>query len=120
MFYRLMADFIVLVHFGFVLFVIFGGLLVLKWRRLIWIHLPCVLWSVLNEFFGWLCPLTPLENWLREAEDGAGYQTSFVEHYIVPILYPEALTREIQIILGLTVVAVNMGIYGWLWCRREK
>ncbi len=120
MFYQCLAVFVVLVHFAFVLFVIVGGLLVLKWRRVIWIHLPCVLWGALNEFFGWVCPLTPLENWLREAGGGAAYQTSFVEHYILPILYPAVLTREMQIILGLTVVVVNVAIYGWLGYRSKR
>ena len=120
MIYQYLADFVVLVHFAFVLFVIVGGLLVLKWRRLIWIHLPCVLWGSLNEFFGWVCPLTPLENWLREAGGRAGYRTSFIEHYILPILYPAALTREMQIILGLTVVVVNVAIYGWLGYRNKR
>ena len=120
MFYRLLADGVVGAHFVFVLFIIFGGLLVMYWRRVIWIHLPCVVWGALNEFFGWMCPLTPLENWLRETGGKAGYQTSFVEHYILPILYPAALTREIQIILGLTVISVNMGIYGWLLYNRKK
>jgi len=120
MFYRLLADGVMGIHFAFVLFVIFGGLLVLKRRGLIWIHLPCVLWGALNEFFGWVCPLTPLENWLRETGGKTGYQTSFVERHILPILYPVTLTREVQIILGLTVVVVNLGIYGWLWCRRKR
>ncbi len=120
MIYECLADFVVLVHFAFVLFVIVGGLLALKWRRVIWIHLPCVLWGALNEFFGWICPLTPLENWLREAGGRAGYQASFVEHYILPILYPAALTRAMQIILGLKVVAVNVMIYGWLGYRSKR
>jgi hypothetical protein len=118
--YHHLAEFVVLVHFVFVLFVIFGALFVLKRRRLVWVHLPCVLWGALNEFFGWVCPLTPLENWLREAGGRTGYPTSFVEHYLLPILYPAALTREVQIILGMMVVAVNMGIYGWLGCRRKR
>lgn len=120
MYYRLLADVVVGVHFAFVLFIIFGGLLAVRWRRWIWIHLPCVVWGALNEFFGWVCPLTPLENWLRQAGGKAGYQPPFVEHYILPILYPAALTREIQIILGMTVVVVNMGLYGWLWSSRKR
>lgn len=120
MYYRLLADVVVGVHFAFVLFIIFGGLLAVRWRRWIWIHLPCVVWGALNEFFGWVCPLTPLENWLRQAGGKAGYQTTFVEHYILPILYPAELTREIQIILGMTVVVVNMGLYGWLWSSRKR
>ena len=120
MFYRHLADGVVGAHFAFVLFIIFGGLLVVYWRRVIWIHLPCVVWGALNEFFGWMCPLTPLENWLREAGGKGAYQTSFVEHCIFPTLYPVTLTREVQIILGLTVVVVNLGIYGWLWCRRKR
>jgi hypothetical protein len=120
MFYGPLADGVVVGHFAFVLFIIFGGLIVFRWRRWVWIHLPCVLWGALNEFFGWVCPLTPLENWLRETGGKAGYQTSFVEHYILPILYPATLTREVQIILGLMVLAVNVGIYGWIWRRRKR
>ena len=97
----LFADLIVAIHFGFILFVIFGGLLVLKWPKLIWLHLPAAIWGALIEFAGWICPLTFLENRLRSAH-GGGYASGFVEHYILPIIYPAGLTREIQI--GLAII----------------
>ena len=109
-----MADLIVLIHFSFILFVIFGGLLVMKWRRLIWLHLPAAVWGALIEFFGWFCPLTTLENQLRRNNGGEGYSIGFIEHYIIPIMYPEELTRDIQIILGVAVIAINLVIYRFI------
>jgi len=105
------ADLIVLIHFCFILFVIFGGLLVLKWRKIIWLHLPAAVWGTLIEFFGWICPLTILENQLRLDNNGGAYTTGFIEHYIIPLIYPEGLTPEIQIILGIAVIVVNLFIY---------
>jgi hypothetical protein len=96
-------------------------LLVLRWRRIAWFHLPAAVWAALIEFQGWICPLTPLENWLRARGGGTGYETGFVEHYIIPVLYPAGLTRELQIILGLVVAGVNLAIYGWLlWRWRQR
>ena len=120
MFYGAMADMVVGVHFAFVLFVVLGGLFVLRWKRLAWIHVPCVLWGALIEFWGWICPLTPLENWLRRSGGEAGYPTPFVEHYILPILYPIELTPGFQVVLGLIVIGINVGVYGWLWSRARK
>ena len=97
MLYRIVADLVVALHFAFVLFVVFGGVLVLKWKRSALVHIPAALWGVVIEFAGWVCPLTPLENWLREKGGAAGYRGSFVEHYLEPLLYPAALTRELQI-----------------------
>jgi hypothetical protein len=88
--YRTLADLTVLLHFGFVLFVVVGGLLVLRWPRLRWMHLPAAVWGVLIEFFGWICPLTPLENHLRDLRGQSGYAGGFIDHYIVSVLYPEA------------------------------
>ena len=105
------ADLIVLIHFCFILFVIFGGLLVLKWRKIIWLHLPAAVWGTLIEFFGWICPLTVLENQFRLDNNGGAYTTGFIEHYIIPLIYPEGLTPEIQIILGVVVIVVNLFIY---------
>ena len=119
-FYGVLADIVVGIHFAFVLFVILGGLFVLRWKRWAWIHIPCVFWGALNEFWGCMCPLTPLENWLRQSGGEAGYSTSFVEHYILPILYPTELTRGLQVVLGLVVIAINAGVYGWLWFRARK
>ena len=93
---QLAADAILLVHFGFVLFVVLGGLLVWKWRRLAWLHLPAVLWGALIEFSGWICPLTPLENRLRGGVEGGGYPGSFIERYLLPVIYPTELTRELE------------------------
>jgi hypothetical protein len=115
MFYRLGADLVFLLHFSFVLFVVFGGLLLIKWPRLIWLHLPAVAWGVFVEFSGWICPLTPLENWLRAQAGAATHTRDFIVRHLSSILYPDALTHEIQLILGATLLAVNLAIYGWLW-----
>lgn len=120
MFYRLLADLVVFLHFGFVLFAVFGGLFVIKWTRIAWIHLPSAIWAVLIECMGWICPLTPLEIWLRELGGELGYRTGFIEHYILPLLYPAHLTRRLQIILGLGVLSINALIYGYLLYRRKK
>ena len=113
MLYRILADVVVWVHFAFILFVIFGGFLVLRWIAVFWFHVPAAIWGALIESAGWICPLTPLENLLRMKGGAAGYQSGFVEHYILPIIYPEALTRSVQIIFGLSVVILNISIYGW-------
>ena len=119
MLYRLGADLVVILNFGFVLFVLLGGLLLVKWPRLAWVHLPAAIWGAFVEFSGWICPLTPLENWLRTQAGEAGYAGDFVAQYLSAILYPEALTHELQLILGAIVVAVNLAIYGWLWSARR-
>ena len=105
------ADLVVLIHFCFILFVIFGGFLVIKGRKLIWLHLPAAVWGALIEFFGWVCPLTVVENRLRQANDGGTYSTGFIEHYIIPLIYPAGLTPDIQLILGTIVVVVNFFAY---------
>ena len=97
MIYRLTADLVVLIHLAFILFASLGGLLVLKYRRAALLHLPALIWAVLISLFGWVCPLTPLENWLRKSGGLLGYDTSFIEHYILPVIYPGELTRKIQI-----------------------
>lgn len=117
MHYRVLADIVVLIHLGFIVFAVFGGLLVLRWRRLAWIHVPAVLWGVLIEFWGWLCPLTPVENRLRNAGGAAGYEAGFVEHYLVPVIYPSSLTQGLQIGLGLALLTFNLCIYVWVWRR---
>jgi uncharacterized protein with PQ loop repeat len=109
---RIAADFLVLLHFSFIVFVLLGGLLVLKWRWLAYLHLPCAIWGVLIEFFGWICPLTPLENHFREKAGQTGYSGGFMEHYLLPLIYPVNLTHDLQIILGLLVLIVNLAIYG--------
>jgi Protein of Unknown function (DUF2784) len=116
--YGILADATVLVHLAFILFVVFGGLLALRWRGLIWLHLPAALWGAVVEFAGCICPLTPLENRFRLAAGAPTYDRSFIEHYLLPIIYPAGLTREAQFVLGLTVVALNLAVYGVLWRRR--
>jgi hypothetical protein len=117
MWYSWLADLILCMHAGFVLFVICGGLLVLRWRRIAWLHLPAATWGAIVEFSGWVCPLTPLENWLREQAGEPGYRSGFVAHYLLPILYPDGLTRDVQLMLGTVVLAINVSVYGWLWRR---
>jgi len=114
------ADLVVAIHFTFVLFVILGGLLVLRWPRLAYLHLPAATWGVLIEFAGWVCPLTPLEQSLRLKAGEQGYSGSFIEHYVLPLLYPSALTRTIQLVLGCLVLGLNLGIYGYLLYRRAE
>jgi hypothetical protein len=113
-YYSILADLVVGVHFLFVLFVIFGGVLVVKWRRIAWLHVSAAVWGALIEFSGWVCPLTPLENWFRENAGKETYRFDFVAHYLWPLLYPEGLTRRVQIILGVLVVGLNLAIYTWV------
>jgi hypothetical protein len=114
MLYRLLADGVLLLHGAFVAFVVLGALLVLRWPRAAWLHLPAVLWGVGIEFAGGICPLTPLENHWRRLAGEQGFTGGFVEHYVLPTLYPEGLTREVQVGLGLLVLALNLGIYAWI------
>jgi hypothetical protein len=119
MLYRVLADLVVVLHIGFVLFVIVGGFMVHRWPRLAWVHIPVAVWGALIELVGWVCPLTPLENHLRRLGGEAGYPGGFVEHYLLPILYPHALTREVQLVLGLAVVGINALAYGMLLKKRK-
>ncbi len=120
MIYRALADLVLVVHLAFVLFVVLGGLLVLRWPRLAWLHVPAAVWGVLIEYTGWICPLTPLENSLRERGGGAGYSGGFLEHYIQPVLYPAGLTRGTQIVLGSLALLVNLTAYGVVVARRGR
>lgn len=120
MLYRILADAVVVVHALFVVFVVLGALAVLRWPRLAWLHLPAAAWGALIEFGGWICPLTPLEKHLRLRAGEAAYEGGFIEHYLLPILYPPGLTRSAQIILGLLVVAINLAVYGALLRRRTR
>lgn len=115
MLYRLLADSVVVLHLGFVLFVIFGGLLTLRWHKIVWVHIPAVLWATLVEINHWICPLTPLEFWLHQKAGDEGYQGDFLIHYIFPLLYPENLTLPTQTALGLFVFTINVGLYGWIF-----
>jgi hypothetical protein len=118
--YRALADLVLVVHLAFVLFVVLGGLLVLRWPRLAWLHVPAAVWGVLIEYTGWICPLTPLENSLRERGGGAGYSGGFIEHYIQSVLYPAGLTRGTQIVLGSLALLVNLTAYGVVVARRGR
>lgn len=115
---QLAADLVVLLHFSFILFVVFGGLLIFKWRWLAWLHLPAAAWGAFIEISGGICPLTPLENKLRAA-NGDVYSGDFIDHYIMPVIYPSDLTHQMQIILGIAVLILNGIIYG-LWLTRKK
>jgi hypothetical protein len=118
MIYHLLANLVLILHVAFVAFVVFGALLVARWRRLIWIHLLAVAWGVLVEFAGIICPLTPLEVGLRRLGGESGYEGGFIDHYVTALLYPTGLTRNIQIWLGLAALLLNVLIYGWLLARR--
>ena len=114
-----LADIVLVVHLLFIIFVLFGGLIVLKWHKVIWAHIPCVIWGVLIEIFGWVCPLTYLENYFREIGNANYYESSFIQHYLLPIIYPPGLTIDIQILLGVFVIMINLVIYYVVW-RHQK
>jgi hypothetical protein len=115
----LLADLVVVIHLAFVLFVVLGGLLVLRWPWIGYLHIPSAVWGAWIELAGWVCPLTPLEKALRARAGGAGYQGDFVEHYLLPILYPSGLTRGVQVALGCLVLGLNLAIYAALLRRRR-
>jgi len=111
MLYGLLADLVLVAHLAFVGFVVFGGFLVLRWRRLAWIHVPVALWGAAIVVTGFTCPLTPLENRLQQLGGRAGYQGGFIEHYVTAVLYPDGLTRQAQLVLGAAVLALNLIVY---------
>ena len=117
--YRAAADAILVSHLAFVLFVVFGALLLLRWPRLAWLHIPAVVWAAFIEFSGTICPLTPLEVALRQRAGQAGYGGGFVDHYVVSLLYPEGLTQNTQAMLGAVLVAINAAIYIVAFRRRR-
>jgi Protein of Unknown function (DUF2784) len=117
MIYRLAADGLLLLHLMFIAFVMAGGLMV-RWKpALVWIHAPAAIWGMLIELIGWTCPLTPLENDFRELSGEQGYEGGFIEHYLLPLIYPDWLTIKTQYVLGGLVLALNAAIYFWLWGR---
>ncbi len=111
MLYQVAATAIAILHLAFILFVIFGGFLVVRWPRLAWIHLPAAVWGVLIEWLSWYCPLTTWENILLQRAGRAGYSSGFVAHYIMPVIYPAGLTRGHEIAIGAFVLVLNAGIY---------
>lgn len=120
MFYRALADVVLVLHLAFLLFVVAGGFLVLRWPRLAWLHVPAAVWGVLIEFTGWICPLTPLEQQLRLRAGDLGYRGGFIDHYITSWLYPAGLTRTTQFFLGIGVLVLNLVVYGVLLRRMRS
>ncbi|HWB43539.1 MAG TPA: DUF2784 domain-containing protein [Gemmatimonadales bacterium] len=118
--YRVLADLVVGLHALFVVFVVAGGLLALRWPWVAAAHLPAAVWGALIEFQGGICPLTPLEKSLRAAAGQTGYDGGFIEHYVLPVLYPAGLTRGVQLVLGSLVIVVNLVVYGLLIRRRGR
>lgn len=119
-FYLLLADAVLLAHLLFILFALLGGLLLLRWRRLAWLHVPAMAWAVLVEWNGWICPLTPLENQLLMLGGADTYQEGFIARYLLPLLYPQQLTVSIQMVLAGVVVLFNLVIYGLVFYSRRK
>jgi hypothetical protein len=111
------ADLLVILHLLFIIFVLLGGLLVARWRWVALLHIPAAIWGTLIEYQGWICPLTPVEQQLRQAAGETGYEGGFVEHYILPIIYPDFLSREIQIGMGTVVIICNLLVYAWVVYR---
>ncbi len=120
MIYRALADLALALHLAFILFVVFGGLLALRWRWIVWVHVPTALWGVLITTVGWICPLTPIENHFRRLGGQAGYSESFIERYLVSLIYPGRLTRTGFVVLGLLLLAANVGIYVWVYRRARR
>jgi hypothetical protein len=122
MLWRVLADAVLLLHLVFVVFAMLGGLLAWYWRPAMFLHLPALAWAATVEFQGWICPLTPLENHLRAAGGAAGYEGGFIEHYLLPLIYPAALTPRLQFWLGAGLVAFNLAVYllGWLRYRKRR
>ena len=118
--YRFLADLVVGLHALFVAFVVVGGLLALRWPWTAALHVPAAVWGALIEFRGWVCPLTPLENSFRRAAGQAGYPGGFIEHYLLPVLYPAGLTRGVQLVLGTAVIMLNLLVYGVVLVRRRR
>ena len=119
MIFRLAADTVLLFHLAFILFALLGALPAMRWRWIPVIHLPAAIWGSYIELTGRICPLTYLENMLRINAGQSGYPESFVEHYLLPVIYPAGLTRGIQYALAGVVMLVNLALYGWLCFRRR-
>jgi hypothetical protein len=120
MFYRALADGVLLIHLAFVLFVVAGGFLALWRPSLRWVHLPAAAWGAIIEFTGWICPLTPWEQTLRLKAGQVGYTGGFIERYLLPLLYPERLTPALQVWLGVAVLVLNVAIYAFVAHRLRR
>ena len=120
LYHRLLADAVVLLHFAFLVFVVLGGLLVLRWPCIAWLHFPATAWGVYVEFYQHTCPLTPLENRLRAEAGLAGYNGGFIDHYIMPVIYPPGLTSALQVILGILLISAYLLVYTYAWFRHTK
>lgn len=118
--YQLLADIVLLAHSAFIVFVLLGGLLLLRWPRLVWLHIPAVIWVVFVELTGWLCPLTPLENYFRALAGGSVYQGSFIDRYLLPLVYPAGLTPFVQLLLAGVVIAFNLIVYSAIIRLRKR
>ncbi len=114
MLYRALADAVLVAHFAFVLFAVLGGLLALRWRRAVWLHVPALAWGVVVQLANWECPLTPLENYFRRLGGEAGYAGGFVEHYVSAILYPEQISHAFRFVSGLFLLVVNLVAYSFV------
>lgn len=119
MFYRLAAEGVLLLHLAFIAFALLGAVVAMRWRWLVAVHVPAAAWGFFVELTGRACPLTYVENYLRIKAGQAGYTESFIEHYLLAVIYPAGLTREVQFVLAAGVVGVNAAIYGWLFYRRR-
>ena len=117
MLYRLGADAVLVIHLAFIVFVLFGGLLVLRWRWVLVVHVPAIVWGAVVEFFHLYCPLTPLENALRARAGLEGYEGGFIAHYLIALIYPAGLTPQIQLWLGAVVLGSNLAVYAWVVAR---
>ena len=118
--YRFLADLTLVLHLCFILFALFGGLLCLFRTNMIWLHLPAVLWGIWVEWTGRTCPLTPLENHFRQMASGQGFSGGFIEHYLVPVIYPDHLNASLQWVLGAVVILINLVIYLFVLNRIRK
>jgi hypothetical protein len=120
MLYRLAADLMLALHFGFIVFVVAGAVGVIRWPKLAWLHVPAAVWGAWIEISGGICPLTTLENRFRTGAGEEGYATSFIEHYLLPVIYPGGLTRTVQLALAAAVIIVNVGLYSYVLRRARK
>jgi hypothetical protein len=120
MIYRLLADVVLIAHFAFAAFAVLGGLLVLRYKKILWWHLAALCWGVVVQWANWICPLTPLENYFRILGGEAGYSAGFIEHFMLKVLYPENLTMELRYVLGAVLIAVNLAVYSYLFFGRLR